>query len=70
MSVVGWLGSETREAEDFSVVAFREGLKEGGYSEGQNVGRTIQNTGPILPVCATHERFATISFPHSLAPVQ
>src|SRR6266436_1252019 len=36
-SVVGWLGSETREAEDFSVVAFREGLKEGGYSEGQNV---------------------------------
>ena len=37
MSVVGWLGSETREAEDFSVVAFREGLKEGGYSEGQNV---------------------------------
>ena len=37
MPVVGWLGSETREAEDFSVVAFREGLKEGGYSEGQNV---------------------------------
>src|SRR5260370_37856776 len=37
MSVVGWLGSETREAENFSVVAFREGLKEGGYSEGQNV---------------------------------
>jgi putative tryptophan/tyrosine transport system substrate-binding protein len=37
MSVVGWLGSETREAEDFRVVPFREGLKEGGYSEGQNV---------------------------------
>jgi putative tryptophan/tyrosine transport system substrate-binding protein len=37
MSVVGWLGSETREAENFSIVAFREGLKEGGYSEGQNV---------------------------------
>jgi putative tryptophan/tyrosine transport system substrate-binding protein len=37
MSVVGWLGSETREAEDFDVVAFREGLKEGGYSEGQSV---------------------------------
>jgi putative ABC transport system substrate-binding protein len=35
--VVGWLGSETREAEDFPVVAFRQGLKEGGYSEGQNV---------------------------------
>jgi len=37
MSVVGWLGSETREAEDSRVVPFREGLKEGGYSEGQNV---------------------------------
>jgi putative tryptophan/tyrosine transport system substrate-binding protein len=23
--VVGWLGSETREAEDFSVVAFQRG---------------------------------------------
>jgi hypothetical protein len=37
MPLVGWLGSETRKAEDFSVVGFREGLKEGGYSEGQNV---------------------------------
>jgi putative ABC transport system substrate-binding protein len=37
MPVVGWLGSETREDDDFTVVAFREGLKEGGYSEGQNV---------------------------------
>jgi ABC transporter substrate binding protein len=35
--VVGWLGSETREAEDSRLVAFREGLKEAGYSEGQNV---------------------------------
>ena len=38
MPVIGWLGSETREAEDFRIVPFfREGLKEGGYSEGQNV---------------------------------
>ncbi len=38
MPVVGWLGSETRKAEDSRVVPFlREGLKEGGYSEGQNV---------------------------------
>ena len=38
MSVVGWLGSETRKAEDSRIVPFfREGLKEGGYSEGQNV---------------------------------
>jgi putative tryptophan/tyrosine transport system substrate-binding protein len=50
MSVVGWLGSETREAEDFSVVAFREGLKEGGYSEGQNV--TIEYRYDRLPALA------------------
>jgi hypothetical protein len=37
MPVIGWLGSESREAEDSRVVPFREGLKEGGYSEGQNV---------------------------------
>src|SRR5262249_2090123 len=36
--VIGWLGSESREAEDSRIVPFfREGLKEGGYSEGQNV---------------------------------
>ena len=36
--VIGWLGSEWREAEDSRIVPFfREGLKEGGYSEGQNV---------------------------------
>ena len=36
--VIGWLGSETRKAEDSRIVPFfREGLKEGGYSEGQNV---------------------------------
>jgi putative ABC transport system substrate-binding protein len=37
MPLVGWLGSETRKDEDFRIVPFREGLKEGGYSEGQNV---------------------------------
>src|SRR5262249_28387732 len=36
--VVGWLGSGEGEAEDSRIVPFfREGLKEGGYSEGQNV---------------------------------
>jgi putative ABC transport system substrate-binding protein len=35
--VVGWLGSETREAEDFRIVPFRQGLKEAGYGEGQNL---------------------------------
>src|SRR5262249_245756 len=38
LPVIGWLGSESREAEDSRIVPFfREGLKEGGYSEGQNL---------------------------------
>jgi putative tryptophan/tyrosine transport system substrate-binding protein len=37
MPVIGWFGSETREAEDFRVVPFREGLKQAGFVEGQNL---------------------------------
>ena len=37
MPVIGWLGSESREAEDFRIVPFRQGLKEAGYDEGQNL---------------------------------
>jgi putative ABC transport system substrate-binding protein len=37
MPIIGWLGSETREAEDFRVVPFREGLKKAGFLEGQNL---------------------------------
>src|SRR5260370_35468326 len=67
MSVVGWLGSETREAEDFPVVAFREGLKEGGYSEGQNV--TIEyrfddghyDRLPGLPAALVHRHVTVIA---------
>jgi putative ABC transport system substrate-binding protein len=35
--VIGWLGSESREGEDFRVVPFRQELKNSGYVEGQNV---------------------------------
>src|SRR5438045_1371538 len=35
--VIGWLGPESREAEDIRVVPFRQGLKDGGYVEGQNL---------------------------------
>jgi putative ABC transport system substrate-binding protein len=35
--VIGWLGIESREGEDFRVIPFREGLKESGYIEGQNL---------------------------------
>jgi putative tryptophan/tyrosine transport system substrate-binding protein len=37
MPMIGWLGSETRESEDFRVVPFRQGLKEASYSEGENL---------------------------------
>ena len=37
MPVIGWLGSETREAEDIRVIPFRQTLKEAGYIEGQNL---------------------------------
>ena len=35
--VVGWLGPESREAEEIRVVPFRQGLNDGGYVEGQNL---------------------------------
>ena len=34
---IGWLGPESREAEDIRVVPFRQGLKVGGYVESQNL---------------------------------
>jgi putative ABC transport system substrate-binding protein len=37
MPIVGWLGSDTRPSEDYRLAHFREGLKEIGYSEGQNL---------------------------------
>jgi putative ABC transport system substrate-binding protein len=37
MPVVGWLGTESREGEDYRVVPFRQALKEAGYIEGQNL---------------------------------
>jgi putative ABC transport system substrate-binding protein len=35
--VVGWLGPETREAEEYRVAPLRQALKEAGYIEGQNL---------------------------------
>jgi putative tryptophan/tyrosine transport system substrate-binding protein len=37
MPLVGWLGSESREQEDFRVTPFRRGLRESGFFEGQSV---------------------------------
>ena len=35
--VIGWLGSESRDSERVRVIHFRQGLKEAGHVEGQNV---------------------------------
>jgi putative tryptophan/tyrosine transport system substrate-binding protein len=37
LSVIGWLGSESREGEDFRVIPFKQGLRESGYVEGRNL---------------------------------
>jgi putative ABC transport system substrate-binding protein len=37
LAVVGWLSSETREAEEYRVAPFRQGLSQAGYIEGQNL---------------------------------
>ena len=55
MPVVGWLGSETREAEDLRIIPFRQGLKEVGYVEGQNVAieyRVAEGRYDQLPALA------------------
>ena len=35
--VIGWLGGQSRALEEFRVAPFREGLKEAGFAEGQNI---------------------------------
>jgi putative tryptophan/tyrosine transport system substrate-binding protein len=37
MPVVGWLGSESREAENPRIIPFRQSLEDAGYVEGQNL---------------------------------
>jgi putative ABC transport system substrate-binding protein len=55
MPVIGWLGSESREAEDYRVLPFRQGLKEAGYIEGQNLAieyRSAEGQYDRLPALA------------------
>ena len=69
MPVIGWLGSESREAEDFRVVPFRQALKEAGYVEGQNL--TIEYRGaegqsdplPALAADLVRRQVAVIAAP-------
>ena len=37
MPLVGWRGSESREAENPRIIPSRQGLEEAGYVEGQNL---------------------------------
>src|SRR5262245_44716598 len=56
MPVVGWLGSDSRQSEDYRMVHVRQGLKEVGYSEGQNLAieyRLAEGQYDRLPTLAT-----------------
>jgi len=71
MPVIGWLGPDSRASEDFRVVPFRQGLKEAGYSEGQNIAieyRWAEGHHERLPALAADlvRRQVTVLAPTSL----
>src|SRR5258707_5884649 len=37
LPIIGWLGGESREVDDFRLIPCRQGLKDSGHIEGQNV---------------------------------
>jgi putative ABC transport system substrate-binding protein len=71
--VIGWLGSESREAEDVRIVPFRQALKEAGYSEGQNLAieyRLAEGQYDRLPALAAdlvRRQVAVIAAPGNAA---
>jgi putative ABC transport system substrate-binding protein len=74
LPVIDWLGSESREAEDFRVIPFKQGLRESGYIEGQNVAieyRWAEGRNDRLPELATElvGRRATVIFTAGGTPV-
>lgn len=55
MPLVGWLSGESRESDAYRVFPFRQGLKEGGYTEGQNLAieyRFAEGQYDKLPILA------------------
>jgi hypothetical protein len=55
MPQIGWLSSGSRQSDEFRLAAFRLGLNESGYIEGQNVTikcRWAQGQNDRLPALA------------------
>jgi ABC-type uncharacterized transport system substrate-binding protein len=75
MPVVGWLGAESPDAENFRVVPFRQSLKEAGYIEGQNLAieyRFAEGQYDRLPTLAAdlvRRQVAAIAAPGNAAAI-
>ena len=67
MPVIGYLGSQSPDVATESLLAFRQGLKEGGFIEGENVlvdYRWAENQADRLPALVAdlvHRRVAVIA---------
>ena len=73
MPVIGWLGSRSRQSEEYRVGFFRQGLKQVGYIEGQNLAieyRLAEGQYDRLPALATElvRRQVSVIALHGLPP--
>src|SRR6266550_6397319 len=74
MPVIGFLDSQSRTFADAVLPAFRQGLKDNGYVEGENVAieyRWAENQIDRLPALAAdlvRRRVALLAVPGSTAP--
>ena len=71
--VVAWLGSRSRQSEEYRVGFFRQGLKQVGYIEGQNLAieyRLAEGQYDRLPALANElvRRQVSVVALHGLPP--